>query len=98
MAIGTLVAGVISSFINASPNKKLLGYSYLEQMKDVLPAFILSLIMGIIVYSISLLKLSDLLIIVLQVFLGAIIYISLSYLFKLECFIYLLKIIKNRGR
>lgn len=99
IAVGTLVAGIISSFINVLPNKKLLDYSYLEQMKDVLPAFILSLIMGVIVYGITLLRFSSLLTIIIQIFLGGIIYILLSYLFKIESFMYLLKMIKNkRGR
>jgi hypothetical protein len=36
---------IISCFINASPNKKLIGYSYLEQMKDILPSFAAAVVM-----------------------------------------------------
>ena len=43
IAIGTLVSGVISTFINAHPNKKLLNYSYIEQIKDILPSLFLVL-------------------------------------------------------
>lgn len=99
MALGVVFSGIISSFINSYPNKRLLNYSYLEQIKDILPSFLLSLVMGVITYSITLLKFSDLLTIAIQIFLGTIIYILLSYLFKVECFIYLLNIFfkKKRG-
>lgn len=98
MALGVVFSGVISSFINSYPNKKLLSYSYLEQMKDVLPSLILSIIMGEIAYSVVLLKFSNLLTITIQIFLGGFSYILLSYLFKLECFMYLLNIILNRRK
>ena len=98
MALGTVFTGIIGSFVNSYPNKKLLNYSYIEQMKDIFPSFILSLIMGVLVYSISLLKFSDLLTIIIQVLLGGVSYIGLSYLFKLECFMYLLNIIYKKKR
>lgn len=93
MALGIFVSGILGSFINASPNKKLLSYSYLEQIKDILPSLLLSIIMGILIYPIIFLRLSNIVTIFLQVILGAIIYIILSFLLKLECFIYLLNII-----
>ena len=98
MALGTVFSGTISSFINSYPNKKLLNYSYFEQMKDILPSVILSIIMGIITYSIIFLGLSDLVTTILQIIIGGITYILLSYMIKLECFMYLLKIIKNKRR
>lgn len=98
MALGTVFTGIIGSFVNSYPNKKLLNYSYIEQMKDIFPSFVLSIIMGILAYSISLLKFSDLLTIAIQVLLGGVSYIGLSYLFKLECFMYLLNIIYKKKR
>ena len=95
MAFGILMSGILSTFINASPNKKLLNYSYLEQIKDILPSLLLSIIMGILIYPIIFLRFSDIITIFLQVMLGAIIYVALSYLLKLECFVYLLNIILN---
>ena len=96
MALGTVFSGIISSFINSYPNKKLLNYSYFEQIKDILPSIVLSIIMGVITYSVIFLCLSDLITIVLQIIVGGIAYILLSYIVKLECFMYLLKMIKNR--
>ena len=100
MALGVVFSGVISSFINSYPNKRLLNYGYLEQIKDILPSFLLSVIMGIITYNVILLKFSTLATIIIQIIIGGIIYIALSYLFKVESFIYLLNIIlkKKRGK
>lgn len=98
MAIGTVVNSIFSSFINSYPNKKLLNYSYIEQIKDIFPSFIISILMGMIIYFIQLLKYSDLVILILQILFGGIIFIILSFIFKNESFLYLLDIIKNRRR
>lgn len=95
IALGGLLSGIISSFINAYPNLKLLNYGYKEQIKDIFPSLVLSLIMGLIVYSILFLKLSPYLTLVIQVFTGAIVYIVLAKLFKLECYEYLLSTING---
>ncbi|MDU5111651.1 MAG: lipopolysaccharide biosynthesis protein, partial [Clostridium sp.] len=52
IALGGLLSGIISSFINAYPNLKLLNYGYKEQIKDILPSLLLSIIMGGVAYSI----------------------------------------------
>lgn len=46
IAWGTLLSSVISTFINAYPNLKLLNYSYIEQLKDIMPSIMISLLMG----------------------------------------------------
>ena len=95
MAVGQIFSSVISSFINAYPNKKLLNYGYKEQIKDILPATILSFGMMILISLISLLKLNNVVTIFVQVISGIIIYIFLSHLFKLEGYVYLLNIMKK---
>ena len=49
MAYSLLVTTFASQAINAWPNKKLLGYSYLEQFKDMLPQILLSCVKYLIV-------------------------------------------------
>ncbi|OUO28888.1 lipopolysaccharide biosynthesis protein [Eubacterium sp. An3] len=95
MAYSLLFTAVISSIINAFPNRKLLNYSYLNQIQDMCPQIVLSCIMGGIVYIVQFIGLNDIVTLILQIILGAIIYISGSALFKLESFIYLWKMIKN---
>ena len=95
MAYSLLISTILSSFINAYPNKKLLGYSYLSQVKDILPAIALSAVMGGAVYCVNFIGLHDIITLVIQVVLGAGIYIFGSWLFKLESFGYLLSIVKG---
>lgn len=95
IAIGTLISGIISTFINAYPNKKLLNYSYLEQIKDMLPSVFIAIIMGLITYFISFLELSTPITLIIQILVGGVSYIVLANIFKLECYIYLVKTLKN---
>lgn len=91
MVIAKIVAAIVSTFINASPNKKLLNYNIIEQLKDIMPSFFISAIMGIMVYMIIFLNLSVWLTIIIQVLLGIIIYIVLAKVFKIQIFTYLLE-------
>ena len=95
MASSLLITAVIGGFINAFPNKKLLNYSFLEQIKDMLPSILLALFMGAVVCLVSLLKLNDILTLVIQVPLGVVIYFVLAKLFKMESFEYLLNMLKK---
>lgn len=94
MAYSLIFTSITSQIINSWPNKNLLNYPYWEQLKDILPGILLAVFMGASVSLVSLLGLSDVLTLVIQVPLGAIIYILLSMVFKLESFEYLLGIIR----
>ena len=94
MAYSLLVTSVLSQIINSWPNKKLMNYSYLEQLKDILPGIGLAAFMGGCVYCVNFLHLSNWLTLLIQVPLGAVIYIGLSALLKLDSFIYVFNIIK----
>ena len=77
-----IVTTAISCFINAYPNKKLLGYSYAEQMRDILPSFLLSMAMFGAVYCIGFLGLNDFVTIALQVVAGVVVYLAGSIVFR----------------
>ena len=83
------------SFINAFPNKKLIGYSYLEQVKDLLPSFLISLAMFGIVYAISFISLPNILLLIIQIISGVVIYIALSAIFGLKGFIFVKERLKT---
>jgi len=95
IALGGIVSGLISTVVNAYPNKKLLNYSYVEQWKDIMPSLLLSLVMGAVVYSLKWLGLSPLITLIIQVFAGVILYVGLAWIFKLDCFRYLLSTVKD---
>jgi teichuronic acid exporter len=95
IALGGAISGVISSFINAYPNRKLLNYSFKEQWKDVMPSLLLSLVMGGGAYTIQWFGMSVSLTLVMQVCFSAIIYFGMAKIFNLECFRYLIVTIKQ---
>ena len=64
MACSVLFTSLCSQLINTWPNKKLLNYSYVEQLKDILPSLLLAMFMGVCVSLMSLLNLSDILILI----------------------------------
>lgn len=95
LAFSMVVSSITSQIINSYPNRKLLGYSYLEQLRDIIPSILLAIGMGIVVSFIPLLPLGTFITLLLQILLGGTIYIAGSALFKLESFEYLLKTIHN---
>ena len=95
MAYSVFFTSIMSQIINSWPNKKLLNYSYLKQLKDIFPQIGLSLGMGVIVYSISLIGLNQIWTLLLQFIVGVTIYIFGSKFFHLESFEYLCKTIKQ---
>ena len=96
VAMGILTT-LISSFVNASPNRKLINYSYWEQVKDILPSFIMSLAMFCLVSWVgSLLTLHSIIVIIIQIAIGVTFYLVSSLIFKPEPFVALLNIVKNK--
>lgn len=95
MAVGQVIQNFLSTFINAYPNKKLMGYSYFEQWKDLIPSFCLSLVMAGIVWCMNFLPLIPLLLLTIQIIVGIIVYVVLAKLFKVEIFEYFINTIKG---
>ena len=95
MAYSLLVTTVTSMIINSWPNKNLLGYSLKEQIIDIFPGIFLALLMGLAISLVRLLALPDIVTLAFQIPLGAMIYIGLSYVFKIEPFEYLLNMVKS---
>lgn len=89
IAIGSACTSIISCFVNAHPNKKLLNYSYIEQMKDIIPALGLSLAMGIIIYPIIFFHFSSLITLLIQIPVAIVVYWFLSKVFHVESYNYI---------
>lgn len=95
MACSLLISSLASQIINAWPNRRLLKYSYLEQLKDILPYIALAVGMGICVFMIRLFQLPDLVTLLIQIPLGAAIYLAVSAALRLESFQYLKGMIRS---
>lgn len=97
MAIAYAVLGgsVFSQIVNAWPNRKLINYGYLSQLKDLLPTIILTIIMGALVYYIGSVNNYGVLTLIKQVLFGVIIYFLGAELFRLEALTYIKNIAKQ---
>lgn len=95
IAIIEVVSICISAVISVIPNKRLIGYSIFEQIKDLLPSLVMSAIMGLSVYPFTFLSCAPLVIVSVQFVVGVMVYLILSKLTKNEAFEYLLDIIQD---
>ena len=95
MAYSLIVSGILSQIINSWPNWKLLNYNYFEQLRDILPSIIIAVGMGICVYFISFIPMPTIVTLLIQIVIGAVIYIGVSAALKLEEFEYLFGMIKS---
>lgn len=86
IALGVLINSILSTFINAYPNLQLINYGFHDQIKDVMPSLSISITMGIVVYNIKYLEMTDLMTLIAQLITGVIIYFSLSRIFKTNAF------------
>ena len=95
MAYSLIISSISSQIINSKPNWKLLDYSYFEQLRDILPSLTIALFMGVVVYFIGFLQLPTIIVLFIQVVMGASIYIGASALLHLEEFEYLFGMMKS---
>lgn len=85
-----MITDIISTFVNAYPNKRVIGYSYSEQIRDIAPAFVISAIAGGLALFCGSFIASPGLQILIEVAVMAIAYFGISGIFKLEAFEYLI--------
>ena len=89
ICICMLINNIWSLIVNAFPNRKLIFYPLKEQIKDVSTNAILSSSMAIVVYIIGLLSpFNSLISIIIQIIIGAIVYITASHFTKNESYIF----------
>lgn len=105
IASSDILVTIFAIIINTYPNSKLLNYSLIEQMKDLLPNIIRSIIMGSIVYVINrvLNNYIDFIIIrlIVNTIIGSIIYFALSYLTnseEIKIILEKIKLLKNKSK
>jgi len=83
--VGAVTAG-IDLYVNAFPNKKLIGYSFAEQLRDLVPMFIQTVLMLIVVLLAGKMcehmGMADIGILLIQIITGVLIYLMLSAVVK----------------
>jgi O-antigen/teichoic acid export membrane protein len=81
----SVINSYIAYIINTFYSRKLVSYSILEQIKDIKTTYIIAGTMALVTYSLGyILKFGDLIILVIQINVGVVFYIVLSFIFKVE--------------
>lgn len=95
IASSYLLNCIISVVVNSMPNKKLLGYGFFEQVKDIIPSYCLSILMGGIVYCVTFLNFDAVQTLAIQILFGVGFYIGASAALKIDSFRYIYSIVTN---
>lgn len=95
MVASYLMTDIVSTFVNAWPNSRVVGYSYGEQVRDICPAFLLAAVAAAAASLVGFLALPAPAAIALQALAFAAVYVGLSALFKVEELSYLLRTAKE---
>lgn len=92
MVIGQAATSMLCTVINAWPNRRLLGYTIPQQMRDVLPTFMLAAGMGLLTWGVGRSVQNAYLLLGAQIGLGLVVYLSGALLFRFESAAYLLRV------
>ena len=95
IVISMAVLTTLFTFLNAYPNNKLLDYSFKQQMVDILPSLVMSIIMAAVVYLFGKIPMNIYVSFGLQIILGIVIYFVLSLITKNSELKYFINLIKK---
>lgn len=90
----TFVNSVVAYYLNSYWSGKMVNYPMKEQVGDILPSFLLALVMGVLVYAIGIiLQSGNLVKLIIQFISGTILVISGSEITKLSPYLFLKQIV-----
>lgn len=89
IVVGMAICATFFTLFNAYPNIKLINYRFKEQMQDILPSIFISVVMFLVVNVLQFLPISDFPLIMLQVIVGSLVYLILSFVTKNTVFTYI---------
>lgn len=94
MIICMIINTVIAYFLNSYYSGKYIGYSSMEQLKDIFPSFVVALLIGSFLFIMEFfLNISAFYMLVLQIFAGMILTIMLGEFFKIKDYFFIKTII-----
>jgi len=96
MIIGMIINSFIAFYLNSFWSGRFIGYPVLEQIKDILPSFVIALLMGIIVYCEGiLLDIKPISMLIVQLLTGALVFIVVCESIRFGDYLYIKTIIKD---
>lgn len=90
LAVSDIACAVLACILNSYPNRKLIGYRYRELLKDLALNLVSAVAMGLVVMSMSSLRINKLWLLVLQVLAGVVVYLLISLVTRNRNFLKLL--------
>lgn len=94
MIIGMFILSLIAYYLNSYWSGKMIGYSFIQQLKDIMPSFILASVISGLVFCVNLLGItSPLLVLIIQMITGALLTILICESIKFEDYIYIKNIV-----
>ncbi len=97
IAAGFAVSAWLDVWVTSLPIKRLMNYGFLDQLRDVWKSGVSAVLMGAVVYAVGFLPLPQVLLLLIQVFCGAAVYLGISLLWKNDSMLYILSIVRKRG-
>lgn len=98
IAWSLVFTNLISTFINIFPNRNLLSYGYREQFWDLANNLFVPFVVGGIVWSMSLLPISSVVLLGLQLIVGISSFVIISKAFRIESFQYLTILVRQKSK
>ncbi len=95
IVFGYIVADIIGTFVNAFPNRRIINYSYREQIRDIMPILGVTLVSLATAFPICFLNLPDPITIILQVAIVGIVFLALAWIFRLDSLTYIVSTLKE---
>lgn len=84
MLLTSILAGVISLYLNTWYTGKTLNYSFWKQLRDIAPSYFTALVIAVAVYFLKYLSLPYYVVLMLQIIVGLVACITISEIFKFD--------------
>lgn len=95
IALTAMMVTFFAAFVNSTPNRTYLKYSYREQLADLVPSILMAAVMGVCVYFAGKIPVSPIPGICIQILTGVAAYLLLSVIFKVSELTYIINTIKS---
>lgn len=97
MIFGMMINTMIAYYLNSYWSGRMIGYSSLQQIKDILPSFVLALIIGGCVFCLNFIGIdSPLILLILQIFSGIILLIFICEITKFKDYLFIKSIVLEK--
>ena len=96
LLLGSIATSLVSIIINMHYCGKEINYSFYDQMKDILPIALISMFASFVTWLLSFISMNSNLTLTVQMLVGTLVFLLLSYIFKLESYLEMKAIIISK--